>query len=54
MGISEQKIPVKKAAKKLGIEDPEDLEAGIQALAYLMLHFAKVKASEEEFVAIYE
>jgi len=40
-------------AKRFGIDDPSDLEEAIEALAYLILHMAKIKASEEEFKAIY-
>lgn len=40
-------------AKRFGIEDVSDLEDTIEALAYLILHMAKVKASEEEFEVIY-
>ena len=41
-------------AKRFGIEDPADLEEAIEAVAYLILHMAKVKASEDEFKAIYD
>ena len=54
LGISTVPIPVKKMAKKLGLDDPSDLQASIEALAYLMLHMAKVRASPEEFHLIYE
>ena len=54
MGLSSQPIPVKKMARHLGLDDPSDLQASIEALGYLMLHMAKVKASLEEFHLIYE
>ena len=47
-------IPVKKYAKALGIEDPSYLEDAIGSLGYLILHMAKVKASEEEFYLLYQ
>ena len=53
MGISAQRIPIKKICKRYGIDDPTALEEGIEAMAYLILHMAKVKASEEEFKLIY-
>ena len=53
LGISQQKIPVKKMSKKFGISDPQYLQDGIDALSYLILHIAKVKASETEFETIY-
>ena len=34
--------------------DPSDLQGAVDALAYLILHIAKVKASESEFEIIYE
>ena len=40
-------------AKKFGISDPQYLQDGIDALAYLILHIAKVKASEAEFETLY-
>ena len=40
-------------AKRFGIDDPTDLEESIESLAYLILHMAKTKASEEEFKALY-
>ena len=45
MGISQQKIPLKKMCKRFGITDINELEEGIDALEYLILHMAKVKAS---------
>ena len=54
MGVSEQQIPLKKICKRYGIADVEELEAALNALAYLMLHMAKVKASEDEYKLIYE
>ena len=47
-------IPVKKYAKALGIDDPSYLEDAIGSLGYLILHMAKVKASEEEFYLLYQ
>ena len=41
-------------AKRFGFEDSSDLELGIEALQYLILHMAKVKASEDEFKLIYQ
>ena len=52
MGL--QNLPLKKLAKRFGIQDVSDLEQGIDALQYLILHMAKVKASEEEFKYIYQ
>ena len=49
MGISEQKIPIKKICKRFGIAEISDMEDGIEALEYLILHMAKVKASKDEF-----
>ena len=40
-------------AKRFGMEDPAELEEAIESLAYLILHMAKVNASEEEFQALY-
>ena len=34
--------------------DPQDIQASLDALSYLILHLAKVKASAEEFEIIYE
>ena len=54
MGISNQPIPVKKMAKKFGIDDPQYLQDAIDAVAYLILHMAKVNANESEFLSIYD
>ena len=54
MGLLQQPIPVKKMARNLGLDDPSDLQASIEALGYLMLHMAKVKANPEEFSLIYQ
>ena len=54
MGISNQPIPIKKMSKKFGIEDPQYLQDAIDAVAYLILHIAKVNASEQEFLSIYD
>ena len=50
MGLNEHAIPVKKMAKKFGLEDPSDLQDSIDAVQYLILHIAKVKANEQEFL----
>ena len=39
--------------ERFGI-DLLDIQAALDALSYLILHIAKVKASQEEFEAIYE
>ena len=54
LGLSQQKIPIKKLTKNLGLEDPLYLQEAIDAMCYLMLHMAKVKANEEEFLLIYD
>ena len=54
MGFSQSKLPIKKMAKRFGLADSTDLELGIEALQYLILHMAKVKASDEEFKLIYQ
>ena len=54
LGVSQQKIPIKKLSKKYGLEDPSYLQDAVEALAYLMLHMTKIKASEEEFFVIYD
>ena len=54
LGISQQKIPIKKLAKKFGLEDPSYLQEAVEALAYLILHICKINASEEEFFLIYQ
>ena len=41
-------------SKNLGIDDYSSLQDGINALEYLILHIAKVKASEEEFYILYD
>ena len=41
-------------AKRFGMDDPSDLEEAIESLAYLILHMAKIKASEQEFKALYD
>ena len=53
LGLSDQKIPVKKMTKKFNIEDPQFLQDGIEAMAYLILHMTKIKASVEEFNLLY-
>ena len=53
LGLSQTAIPVKKMARELGLEDPSELQAGIEALTYVILHMAKVNATEEEFHLIY-
>jgi hypothetical protein len=35
-------------------QDPQDIQAALDALSYLILHLAKVKASADEFDIIYE
>ena len=35
-------------------QDPQDIQAALDALSYLILHLAKVKASADEFEIIYE
>ena len=35
-------------------QDPQDIQASLDALSYLILHLAKVKANAEEFEIIYE
>ena len=52
--MSQQKIPIKQLSKKVGLEDPVYLQEAIEALAYLILHMTKVKASEEEFFLLYQ
>ena len=54
LGVSQQKIPIKKMSKKYDLEDPSYLQEAVEALAYLILHMTKVKASEEEFFVIYQ
>ena len=54
LGISEKRIPIKKWTRELGLDDTSYIEAGIDAMQYLILHIAKVNASEEEFSIIYE
>ena len=54
LGISQKSIPIKKLANNLGIEDQSLLQNAIDALEYLILHIAKVNASQEEFYIIYE
>ena len=44
---------MKKIAKRFGL-DPMDVQASLDALSYLILHIAKVKASAEEFEIIYD
>ena len=43
-----------KVCKRFGIEEPSQLEDGIHAMSYLILHMAKIKASEEEFSILYD
>ena len=53
LGVSQQKIPIKKLSKQYGFEDPSFLQEALECLGYLILHMVKVKASEEEFVLLY-
>eukprot|EP00347_Sterkiella_histriomuscorum_P000266 403376539 len=52
LGFSKN-VPIKKISKRFGL-DPLDLQQGMDALAYLILHIAKVKANQEEFEIIFE
>ncbi len=53
LGITKT-IPVKKIAKRFGVE-PAEIELALEALQYLILHIAKTNAvSIEDFSAIYE
>ena len=54
MGVLDGKFPVKKLAKKFNIDDPQYLMDAIEALSYLILHLAKIDASEEEFISLYD
>ena len=38
-------IPVKKIAKRMGAQ-PEEIEFGLEALAYFILHVVKVNATD--------
>jgi hypothetical protein len=53
LGFSKS-IPVKKLAKRFSVE-AEEIELALEALQYLILHFAKTNAvTIEDFSAIYE
>ena len=54
MGLSDKRLPIKKIAKSLGLEDLDIATEALEGLAYMMLHLAKIKASQEEFLIIYE
>ena len=54
LGVSQQNLPVKKMAKNFGMQDPSDLQDAIEALQYIILHIAKVNASEQEFLSLYD
>merc|ERR1711935_991855 len=54
MGLTEGALPVKKMAKKFGIEDPQYLQDAIDAIAYLILHAAKLNATQEDFDILFE
>ena len=41
-------------ARDAGLSDPSELQAGIEALTYMILHMAKVNATEEEYHLIYQ
>ncbi len=45
LGLSDKRLPIKKIAKSLGLEDPDIAAEALEALAYMMLHLAKIKAS---------
>ena len=53
MGLT-QSIPVKKTCKKFGIEDPQLLLDAIDAVSYLILHIAKINATQTEFESLYD
>ena len=54
MSLTEGAMPVKKMAKKFGISDPQYLQDAIDALAYMILHIAKLNASQEDFETLFE
>ena len=54
LGLSSAPIPVKKMARDAGLSSPEELQEGIEALTYVILHMAKVNATEEEYHLIYQ
>ena len=54
LGLTEGQIPVKKLSKKFGIDDPTYLKDAIDAIAYLILHIAKLNATPEDYDVIFE
>ena len=54
LGLSSAPIPVKKMARDAGLSSQEELQVGIEALTYVILHMAKVNATEEEYHLIYQ
>ena len=54
MGLNDEEIKIKKMAKKFGVDDPQYLQDAIDALSYLILHLAKLNASQDDFSGIYD
>ena len=54
MGLTEGPLKIKKMAKRFGIDDPGLLSDAIDAIAYLILHTAKLNATEEDFNQLFE
>ena len=54
MCLSNEEMNVHKMAKKYGIDDSQNLFDLIDALSYLILHLAKLNATEEDFANMFE